>query len=400
MKRHDADAKSPAPMTSPMKGIAAAIGAVAVFTFTGGITFPLLSFIMERHGVSPTLIGLNGAMVPLGIICGALIVPRLARRYGAFRLCLGSFVAVAVFLLGLALTRNFSLWFPLRFALGVAINFLFVFSETWINQLAPPHIRGRIMGLYVTIAAGGFAFGPILLSVVGSEGYVAFGVAILSPFAALPLLLAARHHLPDGFNDSQSGTFMVFARAAPMLLLLVGIVALFDQTVLTLFPVYGLNVGLGEVQTSWALSVTIAGNMALQLPLGWLADKYDRRAIVITLAVLTASGFAILPLAIGTFWGWPLLFVIGATGFGGFTIAMVELGDTFTGSMLLTGNSAFAVMWGLGGLVGPPVAGAAMDGFGPQGFPLTLAALFGVLVIAVLWRPLVPQQPARNMPGA
>ncbi|VAW13218.1 hypothetical protein MNBD_ALPHA09-830 [hydrothermal vent metagenome] len=395
MKWREAEAKS----LAPMRGIAAAIGAVAVFSFTGGITFPLLSFIMERHGATPTLIGLNGAMVPLGIICGALIVPRMARRYGAFRLCLGSFVAVAVLIAGLAMTRDFGLWFPLRFALGVAINFLFVFSETWINQLAPPHIRGRIMGLYVTIAAGGFAFGPILLSVVGSEGYVAFTVAALSPFAALPLLLAARHHLPDSYSDGHGGTFMVFARAAPMLLLLVGIVALYDQTVLTLFPVYGLNSGLGEVRTSWALSVAIAGNMALQLPLGWLADKIDRRAIVVALAVLTASGFAVLPLAIGTFWGWPLLFVIGATGFGGFTIAMVELGDKFSGSMLLTGNSAFAVMWGLGGLVGPPVAGAAMDGFGPQGFPLTLASLFGVLAMAVIWRPLVPASAARSGAG-
>ncbi len=393
MKRRDGHAEPLAPanetVANPVKGIAAAIGAVAVFSFTGGVTFPLLSFIMNRNGASPTLIGLSGAMMPLGIICGAFIVPALARRYGAFFLCLGSYIAVAVLILGLALTRDFDLWFPLRFALGVAINFLFIFSETWINQLAPPHIRGRIMGLYVTIAAAGFTLGPVLLSVIGSEGYGAFTVAIFSPFAALPLLLWARPQLPDGFKDSPAGSFMVFARAAPMLLLLVGIVALYDQTLLTLFPVYGLGAGLGEVQTNWALSVMISGNMLLQLPLGWLADKIDRRYIVVVLAVTTAAGFAVLPLAIGTFWGWPLLFAIGATGFGGFTIAMVELGDKFTGTMLLTGNSAFAVMWGLGGLLGPPVAGAAMDVYGIDGFPLTLMVLFGILALALTWRPLV-----------
>jgi len=393
MKRRDghADPLAPANATvaNPVKGIAAAIGAVAVFSFTGGVTFPLLSFIMERNGASPTLIGLNGAMMPLGIICGAFIVPALARRYGAFFLCMGSFVAVSVFILGLALTRNFDLWFPLRFALGVAINFLFIFSETWINQLAPPHIRGRIMGLYVTIAAAGFTLGPVLLSIIGSEGYGAFAVAILSPFAALPVLLWARHQLPDGFKDSPAASFMVFARAAPMLLLLVGVVALYDQTLLTLFPVYGLGAGLGEVQTNWALSVAVSGNMLLQLPLGWLADKFDRRLIAIVLAAATAAGLALLPQVIGTFWGWPLLFAIGATGFGGFTIAMVELGDKFTGPMLLTGNSAFAVMWGIGGLAGPPVAGAAMDAYGIDGFPFTLAVLFAILAVGLIWRPLV-----------
>jgi hypothetical protein len=32
-------------------------------------------------------------------------------------------------------------------------------------------------------------------------------------------------------------------------------------------------------------------------------------------------------------------------------------------------------MWGLGGIVGPPAAGGAMDAIGVEGMPLTVAAI-------------------------
>ena len=60
----------------------------------------------------------------------------------------------------------------------------------------------------------------------------------------------------------------------------------------------------------------------------------------------------------------------------------------FSGALLLAGNSAFGVMWGIGGIVGPSIAGIAMDLAGPEGLPLTLGVLFGVLGVAAGLMPL------------
>jgi hypothetical protein len=67
---------------------------------------------------------------------------------------------------------------------------------------------------------------------------------------------------------------------------------------------------------------------------------------------------------------------------------MVDLGDRFSGALLLAGNSAFGVMWGLGGIIGPSVSGVAMDLMGPEGLPLTLGVLFAILGIAACAMPL------------
>ena len=72
--------------------------------------------------------------------------------------------------------------------------------------------------------------------------------------------------------------------------------------------------------------------------------------------------------------------------FGIYTMTLIELGERFSGSMLIAGNAAFAMFWGIGGIVGPPVTGAVMDVVGVQGFPLTLGLLCLVLAAAQILR--------------
>jgi branched-subunit amino acid permease len=67
-------------------------------------------------------------------------------------------------------------------------------------------------------------------------------------------------------------------------------------------------------------------------------------------------------------------------------MALVELGSRFKGSALVSGNAAFALMWGAGGIVGPPSAGALMQAIGPLGLPTVIAGLDVLLVVFALYR--------------
>lgn len=87
-----------------------------------------------------------------------------------------------------------------------------------------------------------------------------------------------------------------------------------------------------------------------------------------------------------------MLFVWGAVAFGTYTVAMVELGDRFSGTLLLAGNSAFGLMWGIGGILGPSIAGTAMDLLGPEGLPITVGILFGMLGLFAALMPLGRRQ--------
>jgi len=370
------------------KGIVAAISTIGVFCLTTGLSYPLLALILENRGTSTGLIGLNAAMTPLGIIVSSPFIPMLTRRMGAWFMCVASLCLAAVLLVLLGVFRDVMIWFPLRFLLGVANTVIFITSEAWINQLAEPGIRGRTIGLYTTIAAARFALGPLALALIGSQGWLPFLVGVAGILMALPFVVMAREHLPE-FNGKEKASVFSFFSLAPLLLLAVVAAALFDQVVMSLLPIYGLRHGATEATGSLMLTVLIVGNVLLQIPIGWLADRFSRRYLLSWLAFATVAGCILLVWWIeGSTLIWPMLFVWGAVAFGTYTIAMIDLGDRFSGALLLAGNSAFGVMWGLGGIIGPSVSGVAMDLVGPEGLPLTLGVVFAILGLGACSMPL------------
>ena len=74
--------------------------------------------------------------------------------------------------------------------------------------------------------------------------------------------------------------------------------------------------------------------------------------------------------------------MLGAVSYGVYTMAIIELGERFTGPALIAGNAAFALMWGVGGIAMPPLAGGAMSLFGAPGLPITLGLICLGLVVA------------------
>ena len=56
---------------------------------------------------------------------------------------------------------------------------------------------------------------------------------------------------------------------------------------------------------------------------------------------------------------------MGAT----FTVGLTLLGERFRDVELVAANAVYSLLFGLGGLAGPFLAGVAMDRYGPTRFP-------------------------------
>ena len=169
--------------------------------------------------------------------------------------------------------------------------------------------------------------------------------------------------------------------------LAVGVFALWDAALLSLFPLFGLDYGLTASFITLSIAICVLGNTFLQIPIGWIADKSSRRGVMIACAALAAVGAALLPFLMAT----PslllvLLFLWGAVTGGLYTMAMAELGDRFSGAQLVAGNAAFAVVFGLGGLIGAPLTGITMAVTGPNGFAWSLAVIFAATALYAYWR--------------
>lgn len=374
------------PASLPVAALAGVTATVSVFALAQGLSYPLFTFLMQEQGLPPALIGLSAAMTPLGIIASAPFVPRLTRLVGAARLAIACALIAALLLFLVGWLQNGWAWFLLRFLIGVAIDPLYVLSEVWMISLAPAARRGRIMGLYTAIVGAGFAGGPLTLFIVGTAGWAPFAIGIAAFLVCVGILVVIGPRLPTMLDDHAAVPLKDFLHLAPALLMATAVAAAFEQSVLSLLPVYGAAYGIAAAAMAALLTVMISGNIVLQLPLGLLAERVSPRLLLIGCAAISAAGAALIPALIQTPAIWPLLFVVGATGYGIYTMALIELGNRFTGSALVAGNAAFAVMWGVGGIAGPPGAGFAIQAFGPQGLPVVMVAMCVGLVAFALYR--------------
>ncbi len=345
-----------------------------------GLTFPLLSLILEARGVSPRIIGLNAAMSPLGIILTGPLIPRLTAQFGGKRVALAAMLLVMASLASFPLSDDLTVWFVMRFVLGVAGGVLYSLSEAWIMHFAEDASRGRVTAIYASVLSLGFSIGPFIIPFTGIEGPLPFVIAIAMVGASTVPLFFMRLDDDEFSNTEEGGGFFGFVTRAPLLLFAVGTLTLFDAVMLAFFPIYGLRNGLSLHDATWLLGLAVAGNAVLQYPVGWLADKWSRNGVLWVAAVMTVGLALALPLTVTTWAIWPVALLLGSSAYAIYTVALVTLGDEFRGAPLMAGSAAFGVMWGVGGIIGPPIAGQALVSVGPDGIAWFLAACYALLV--------------------
>ncbi|HXU57986.1 MAG TPA: MFS transporter, partial [Verrucomicrobiae bacterium] len=128
-----------------------------------GALVPLMALRMAGQGIDAAVIGLNAAMFPLAVLVIGPVLPRLLARLGSLRSLYLGLSVTALSVLLLPVLPGLAAWFCLRFLGGAAASIQWVISETWLNIIATDRDRGRIMGLYASVLAAGFAIGPLII---------------------------------------------------------------------------------------------------------------------------------------------------------------------------------------------------------------------------------------------
>jgi MFS family permease len=338
-------------------------------------------------GFSEAIIGANAAMHAVGVLCMAFLLPRLSAWLGMRSLVIVALAAAAVLLGLFPAVPLIWLWFPLRILLGAASETLFVVSETWLNSLSTDENRSKTMGIYTAALSLGFALGPLILSIVGSSGFLPYLVgSVLALLAAL--LIANPKVSAPPITDKPHGSPLHYLALAPVALAATVLNAAIESAGLSFLPLYAVDLGWSENQATQLMSVMMFGAIVLQIPIGFLGDRMSRQTLLIILAGLSAAGAAIWPWALTQPWlTYTLLFVWGGAFVGIYTIMLSVVGSQFKGAQLVGIYASMGLMWGVGALIGPLFAGIAQQ-YLTHGLPVfvTVACLL-FLALALTLRP-------------
>jgi MFS family permease len=353
-----------------------------------GFQPPLIALTLSRLGYSSFAIGaVTAASLVAVILCGPLY-PRIIVRFGLKRCIVGGILIAAFILLLMPLSLTLSIWLLLRFLAGCALGLVWIASEIWMNAMSGPESRGTIMGIYGTVFSIGIVSGPVLLELTGTRGAMPFTVGA----ACLVLTL-----LPLGILRNVTSAAQEFRplrglagvlRAAPIVMLAALVAGLVESADLTLLPLFGLQSGLDERAALLLVAVFMVGNVALQVPIGLLADRYGRRFLLGICAGASAVGPLLLRYCLDdAALLWPLLFIWGGTLYAFYSQGVAMLGEEFAVANLPSANTLFVMVYCLGGVVGPSVGGVAMDLWPHWGFPVLLSAAAGLMLAGLISLP-------------
>jgi len=372
--------------TQRNQSLAAIIGTAFGVGVAVGAIVPLVSLSLARDGYDGVMIGINSAMLPLAVMMMGPLMPRIIARFGTLpSIYLGLSVA-AIGVLLFPIFPNYYAWCAIRFLIGLAAAIHWITSETWINLMATSRSRSRIMGIYASVMALGFVLGPLVINLTGIDGWLPFAVVSAALGVALLPVALARQVVPAVSVHGAVSLASAFA-AAPTIMMAALVAGFVDAGLFTLIPVYELRAGFDRETAIASLSIFMAGNLILQLPLGWLADHTSRRGVLLLSAGIVAAGAVIYPLLLGSPpWLWLMMFMWGGVSWGIYTLGLALMGERVPPGQLAVANSAFVMMYELGSFGGPIIAGGAMDMWPRFGMPVVIGTAAATLLVFGLLR--------------
>jgi MFS family permease len=370
-----------------------------------GFEPPLIAMVLNRGGHSSFLIGTVIAVSLVAVILIGPFYPRVISRIGLQRSVVGGIGCGVLILLAMPVWTGVGAWMVLRVLTGCVLGLSWIASEIWMNRVAGGTSRGTVMGIYGTIFSLGVAAGPFLLEFTGTFGARPFliGAAVLAttllPLALLRQAAASSAAQPDETHHSLR-ELAAFLPAAPTVMLAAAVAGSVEAADLTLLPLLGLHDGLDEPAALLLVTVFLAGNVALQLPIGMLADRIGRRLMLGICALVSGCGPLLLQGCIGKpLLLWPLLFCWGGTLYAFYSQGIALLGDEIAPRNLAGANTLFVMVYCCGGILGPSIGGLMMDLSPGNGLPLMLAVP-ALILCAVLFGGLVLGRRTQQTPSA
>jgi predicted MFS family arabinose efflux permease len=371
---------------------------VAMFTLQlSNLGFaPLLPSIQRDVGMTYTQLGLFTGLY--GLLALLLSVPAgiSARRFGEKPVLALGLVGVALgsVLLGRAATFESALAFRGLTIFGY--RFAFVSVLIAVALTAPPSLRGRTMGvLGATSAMASVVGAPLGGMLVGELGWrsAILGYAFMALLGAAVFWLfyrpmAAAPAAPSaGAAPQAAAERSAFRSPAVWLLALVVGLGGFGQFTITYFvpsvatSVYGLDAAAAGIIISTGYIAAIALNLAV----GFLADRFDKLLVLAGIFVLLAGASASLTYESELVFRVATAVVIGF-GFSatnqlyGLAATLIPRGQA--------GNAMGVVSLGAGlfGYFGPQLLGILRDVTGSfaAGFTMVAAADLSTLALVVL----------------
>ena len=365
------------------------LGGTAAFMAGNSLLGVVLPLRMEGAGYPVALTGAIMAAYYLGLALGGLRSKLVILRIGHIR----AFSAFAALTAAVCLAYDFfftpAAWVILRVVNGFCIAGMTTSIESWLNERSSNETRGRVLGFYMLAFYLATALGQTLVNlseVKGSEHLM-----ISSALIGLSLIPIAMTRLgkPDLTDMGVLDLRAIYA-ASKVGVVGAGVGGILTGSFYAMAVVFARQIGLSVAEAAMFMSVVVLGGLASQVPVGMLADRFDRRIVMAGILIAVGASWGLLSLSIAG--GMSLVVLMGmALVFGGaissvYPLCVAQTFDRLDRQFYVAASGRLLMVYSIGATIGPLLASVLMSIYGPASFFVFESAIAIAYAVFVLFR--------------
>lgn len=327
----------------------------------------------------------------IGFLLGSWLTPKFIQQVGHLRVfaALASIASVTVLVHSMLISPW--IWVLMRLVTGFAFAGVYIVAESWLNDRVTNEHRGSLLSIYMIISYAGLTGGQLLLNVADPLLHDLFIiVAMLISLAAVPILLVVIQ-APSIQTWTAMGPLRLY-RACSLGAVGSCAAGIAGGALLGMGPVYAAKVGMSTVQISVFMALLIGAGAVCQWPIGRVSDRLDRRLVILAASAVGATA-ALIAGMLTVFHAeraaTPLMLtamVIGAASLALYPLFAAHTNDRLSPEQFVGAGSSLIMLYGVGAIAGPLLAGLSMEYLGAAGFFWLVSLTLAGMAVYTVWR--------------
>ncbi|WP_373356500.1 MFS transporter [Pseudoroseicyclus sp. CXY001] len=355
---------------------------VTLLQLSSGGVGPLDALTGLSAGFSTGAVGLLGSAHFLGFFAGCWWAPRLMGAVGHARAYAGFTALGAIGLTAHILVTDDIAWTIMRMATGLCVAGCYTVIEAWLMARLTNETRGRAMGSYRVVDISASLVAQFMIGgLADMPTYTAYALLSILCCASILPLAVTRMPAPEAPPAGRLRPGLAW-RCSPLAVAAVLVSAVSGASFRMVGPIYGQEVGLKASEIGLFLAIYVGGGGLAQLPAGWLADRYDRRHVLLGLSVAAtiACGAAVLAAIGGRGAIMAAAALFGAVTVPIYSVATAHAHDFASSEERVELSAALMFFYAVGAIAAPWSTSALISALGPYALFLVIALAHVALV--------------------
>ena len=272
----------------PVMAMSGIIASMILIAASSGLGYAYVPIRLAALGFEPWVVASMTPATALGGLCACLTTGWLLRISGHARVFMMFQAMFILSYLVLIVTDNPIAWIGARWVYGIAAHGLFIVAQSWLHDATTDALRGRVISvLYVsflfTLGAGSYLIGYVDVST--NKPMI---LAVL--FATLAVFPVGMTRLPQPPLPEQiSVEIRQVWKISPIGLVGMLCVGGLTYTLMAFAPIYAGELNYSPADIGLLMFMMQIGLLVIQLPMGALSDRIDRRYVLLMVCVMAAS---------------------------------------------------------------------------------------------------------------